>query len=173
MVGLPLLLIGALWWTGWLRGEVTCYLIIGLTVLQAYVSMLGVHVGLAYENSRQAIAVSLGIVFFLLVGVGTCMRIMIAFSNSSLSVQLIAFSAVIFCGSLVLYVALSVRNPSGAIALASITGPVLTFVAIMNFLSGESLSVFLVCVVTYGFATIAMLIPAIDEFDIATGRSTE
>jgi hypothetical protein len=32
--------------------------------------------------------------------------------------------------------------------------------------------VFLTIAVTYGFATAAMLIPAIYEFDVATGRTT-
>jgi len=29
-----------------------------------------------------------------------------------------------------------------------------------------------VAVATYGFATAAMLVPAVDEFDVATGRTT-
>jgi hypothetical protein len=33
------------------------------------------------------------------------------------------------------------------------------------------LSVFLVTVITYGFTTAAMMIPAIGEFDIAMGRT--
>ena len=42
----------------------------------------GVHVGMAYGNSRTAVAVSLGTVFFLLLGVATSMRIMVSFSGS-------------------------------------------------------------------------------------------
>jgi len=173
MVVLPWLLVIGLWLSGVVRGEYAFYLGAGLLAFQAYVTMLGVHVGLAYDNSRQATAVSLGIVFFLLVGVGTCMRIMIAFGTSSLAIQLIAFSAVILCGGVILYALLGVRNPSGALLIASLLCPALTFVGIMNYLGGETLSVFFVIVGTYGFATTAMLVPAIAAFDVATGRTTE
>ncbi len=173
MVVLPWLLVLGLWLSGAVRGESAFYLGLGLLTFQTYVTMLGVHVGLAYDNSRQATAVSLGIVFFLLVGVGTCMRIMIAFGTSSLAIQLIAFSSVILCGGVVLYAALGVRNPSAALLIASLLCPALTFVGIMNYLGGETLSVFFVIVGTYGFATTAMLVPAIAAFDVATGRTTE
>jgi ABC-type Na+ efflux pump permease subunit len=173
MVVLPWLLIVGLWLSGVVRGEYTFYLGAGLLAFQAYVTMLGVHVGLAYDNSRQATAVSLGIVFFLLVGVGTCMRIMIAFGTSSLAIQLIAFSAVIIFGGVILFAALGVRNPSGALLIASLLSPALTFIGIMNYLGGETLSVFFVIVGAYGFATTAMLVPAIAAFDVATGRTTE
>lgn len=173
MVVLPWLLILGLWLSGAVRGEFTFYLGAGLLAFQAYVTMLGVHVGLAYDNSRQATAVSLGIVFFLLVGVGTCMRIMIAFGTSSLAIQLIAFSAVIIFGGVILYALLGVRNPSGALLIASLLSPALTFIGIMNYLGGETLSVFFVIVGAYGFATTAMLVPAIAAFDVATGRTTE
>ena len=65
------------------------------------------------------------------------------------------------------------RNPSQAIGLASLLLPVLTFVAITGFLQGETLGVFLVVAFTYGLTTTAMLVPAISEFDVATGRTTE
>ena len=64
------------------------------------------------------------------------------------------------------------RNPSAAIGWASLACPLLTFVAITSFLQGQTLGVFLVVVGTYGFTTAAMLIPAIYEFDVATGRTT-
>ena len=73
----------------------------------------------------------------------------------------------------VLYALLGVRNPSGALLIASLLCPALTFVGIMNYLGGETLSVFFVIVGTYGFATTAMLVPAIAAFDVATGRTTE
>ncbi|MGC4004417.1 MAG: hypothetical protein QM811_15385 [Pirellulales bacterium] len=173
MLVLPHLLIAGMWAAGIARGDEAFYLSGGLLALQAFVAMLGVHIGLAYDNSRQAIAVSLGIVFFLLVGVGTCMRIMIAFSHSSLAIQLVAFSAVILCGSLLLYAALGVRNPSGALLTASLICPIATFAGIMQFLGGDTFSVFVVVVGTYGLATAAMMVPAIDAFDVATGRTTE
>ena len=44
--------------------------------------------------------------------------------------------------------------------------------AITSFLVGNYGSVFLLTVGTYGFATWAMLVPAIYVFDVATGRTT-
>ena len=64
--------------TGW---ENTIYLMAGYAILVAFVAMLGLHVGMAYVNSRSAIGVSLGTVFFLFVGVAACMRIMVAFAG--------------------------------------------------------------------------------------------
>jgi hypothetical protein len=43
---------------------------------------------------------------------------------------------------------------------------------ITSFLGGIYGQAFLVTTLSYGFATAAMLIPAIDEFDVATGRTT-
>jgi hypothetical protein len=137
----------------------------------AFVAMLGVHSGMNYANSRNAIAVSLGTVFFLCLGVATCMRIMVAFSGS-FQVQLLPFAALMLGGGVGLYVALGFRNPSSAIALASIICPFATFYAMTSYLLDYNLAVFLVIAVTYGFATAAMLIPAIFEFDVATGRTT-
>jgi hypothetical protein len=96
---------------------------------------------------------------------------MLAFSGS-FQVQLQPFLAFMVGGGVGLYLALGARNPSPAIALASFLSPAATFWAITSLLLGNTLSVFLVAVVTYGFATTAMLIPAIFEFDVATGRTT-
>jgi hypothetical protein len=71
-----------------------------------------------------------------------------------------------------LYVALGVRNPSTAIGLASFLCPLATFYAITSFLLEYTLGVFLVTAAAYGFATAAMLVPAVYEFDVATGRTT-
>ena len=71
-----------------------------------------------------------------------------------------------------MYAALGARNPSAAIGVASMLCPIATFYAITSFLLQYTLSVFLVTVATYGFATVAMLVPAIFEFDVATGRTT-
>ena len=97
---------------------------------------------------------------------------MISFSGS-FQLQLAPFLAFMFGGSTGLFVALGARNPSQAIGLASLLLPVLTFVAITGFLQGETLGVFLVVAFTYGLTTTAMLVPAISEFDVATGRTTE
>ena len=43
---------------------------------------------------------------------------------------------------------------------------------ITGFLQGNSLQVLLVALTAYGFATVALLVPAIGAFDLLTGRST-
>lgn len=161
-----------LWWTDAITFENLLYVIGGLAVLDVFVATLGIHAGLAYTNSRTAVAVSLGTVFFLFVGVAACMRIIVSFSGS-FQLQLAPFLAFMFGGSTGLFVALGARNPSQAIGLASLLLPMLTFVAITSFLQGETLGVFVVVAFTYGLTTTAMLVPAISEFDVATGRTTE
>jgi hypothetical protein len=79
---------------------------------------------------------------------------------------------VIVGGGVGLYAALSARNPSPAVAWASALLPALTFTAIAAFIQGNTLQVFLVVVAAYGFATLAMLVPAIAAFDLLTGRTT-
>ncbi len=170
MVLVPVLFCVYLWYSGVASGETAAYLFGGLLVMMFFVAMLGLHVGMAYVNSRNAISVSLGIVFFLFVGVATCMRIMIAFSGS-FNWQLQPFLALILGGFVGLYVALGIRNPSPAIMLASLICPFATFYAITSFFLNFTLGVFLVTAATYGFASAAMLVPALYEFDVATGRA--
>lgn len=159
------------WWRGWLSLQDTIYLLVGLWVLFGFVAMLGLHAGLNYANSRSAIATSLGTVFFLFVGVAVCMRVMLAFSGS-FQAQLHPFLAFMIGGGAGLYLALGVRNPSNAIALASFACPLATFYALTSLFLGQTHLVFVAIVAAYAFATAAMLIPAIDEFDVATGRTT-
>jgi ABC-type transport system involved in multi-copper enzyme maturation permease subunit len=170
MILLPLLLCFGLWCQGGLDLEVLVYLVLGLTVLYLFVAMLGVHAGMMYANSRSAIATSLGTVFFLFVGVATCMRMMVAFSGS-FEAQL-PFLGLLILGGAGLYLALGVRNPSTAIGLASFLCPLATFYAITSFFLSQPHLVFVAMVAAYGFTTVAMLIPAVDEFDVATGRTT-
>ena len=169
MIVLPMALCAYLWFEGEISGENLLYLLGGLAVMDAFVAMLGVHAGMSYGNSRTAIGVSLGTVFFLFVGIATCMRMMIAFSSFHWQIQ--PFLAFMLGGSVGLYAALGSRNPSVAIGVASVVAPIATFWAITSFLLQYTLSVFLVIVATYGFATAAMLVPAIFEFDVATGRT--
>lgn len=172
MLLLPLLLAIGLWLVpGGSSLENASYLIGGLIVVEAFVITLGFHCGMSYANSRVAIATSVGTVFFLVVGIATCMRLMVAFSGS-FSVQLQPFLAFMLGGGVGLYMALGARNPSTAIGLASLLCPFATFYAITSFLLDHTLAVFLVVVFTYGFATVAMLVPALYEFDVATGRTT-
>jgi ABC-type transport system involved in multi-copper enzyme maturation permease subunit len=171
MVLLPLVLCGALAVARITTVENAIYMALGLAVLVFFAAVLGLHAGLSHASSRRAIAVALGTVAFLFVGVATAMRIMVAF-GSSFELQLAPFLAVIVGGAVGLYAALSARNPSPAIGWASALLPALTFVAITGFLQGNALQVFLVAAVAYGFATLAMLVPAIGAFDLLTGRTT-
>ncbi len=171
IVLLPLVLCGALAATRITTIENAIYMALGLAVLLFFAAVLGLHAGLSHASSRRAIAVALGTVAFLFVGVSTAMRIMVAF-GSSFELQLAPFLAVIVGGAIGLYAALSARNPSPAIGWASALLPALTFVAITGFLQGNALQVFLVAAAAYGFATLAMLVPAIGAFDLLTGRTT-
>ncbi len=170
MIAAPLLLLLYLWWRGGIGTENLLYLIGGGGVLYLFVAVVGLHTGMIYENTRIAAATSLGAVFFLFLGVAACMRIMVAFSGS-FHAQLLPFVALGVFGGLGLYLALGARNPSTALAVASFTCPLATFYALTSYLLGATLGVFLVTSAAYGFATAAMLVPALYEFDTATGRS--
>jgi ABC-type transport system involved in multi-copper enzyme maturation permease subunit len=175
IVLLPMLLCAYLGWQGVISLENVIYLWIGMGVLYVFVAAVGLHAGLIYENSRNAIATSLGTVFFLFVGVATCMRIMVAFSGS-FNAQFAPFLAFIVGGGLGLYMALGARIPSQALRLASFACPFATFYSITSFLRGDEgdmLIVLLVSAAAYGFTTAAILVPAIYEFDETTGRTTE
>jgi len=167
----PLLLSLYLGWKGAMDMSDAWRLFIGIVVLYFFVAMIGVHIGLQYDNTRSAVATSLGVVFFLFVGVGVCIWTMLAFSGS-FEAQLQPFLAFMIGGGVGLYVALGARNPSKALALASFALPPATFYAATSFMLGKPMLVFVSVVSAYFFATLAMLIPAIDEFDVATGRAT-
>jgi ABC-type transport system involved in multi-copper enzyme maturation permease subunit len=169
MILLPAALCGYLWFVGQLTTENLCFLLGGLIVLNAFAAMLGLHAGITYANSRTAIATSIGTLLFLFLGVATCMRIMLAFTTD-FDAQLAAFSGFIAGGSVAMYVVLNWHTRSNAITLASLA-PFATFFAITSFLLGHYGVVFLVTSVTYGFATFAMLMPAIHVFDVATGSA--
>ncbi len=171
MVLLPMALCVYLWFEGALGGENLLYLLGGLAVMNFFVAVLGIHAGMTYGNSRTAIGVSLGTVFFLFIGVATCMRMMIAFSGS-FHLQIQPFLAFMLGGSVGLYAALGSRNPSPAIGVTSVLLPIATFYAITSYLVAFPMAVFLTTVATYAFAAAAMLVPAIFEFDVATGRTT-
>lgn len=167
----PFLLCGYIWFLGALSPLNAFFLFVGLAVLYFFVAMVGVHIGMQYANTRSAVATSLGVIFFLFIGIATCIWIMLAFSGSFES-QLQPFLAFMIGGGAGLYICLGLRNPSSAIALASFFAPPATFYAITSLLLGQPHWVFLSVVGAFSFASVAMLIPAIDEFDVATGRTT-
>jgi ABC-type transport system involved in multi-copper enzyme maturation permease subunit len=170
MIILPIVLCGYLWYAERIAAEQFFFLVCGLAVMNAFAATLGLHAGMTYSNSRTAIATSIGTLLFLFLGVATCMRIMLAFS-SSFQYQLTSFLGFMAGGGVGLFVALGWRNPSRAIFMASLLAPFATFFVLTSFLLGEYDQVFLVTVATYGFATAAMLVPAVSEFDVATGRT--
>ncbi len=170
MLALPLVLIGYVWLREGIHTEQLVFLTVGLLTMDVFVTMLGVHCGMTYANSRSAIGISLGTVFFLFLGVVTCMAMMVSFSGS-FQTQLAPFLAFILGGSMGLFFALGARNPSAAILSASLLLPWATFNAITSFLLGQTFSVFFVTTATYGFTTAALMVPAIGEFDIAMGRT--
>lgn len=170
VVLLPLVLLADAWWLQLLDGESLVYLAAGWTVLVLFTAVLGMHVGMTYASSRTAIGVSLGTVFFLLLGVAATMRIMVAFGGT-FELALQPFLAAMVGGAVGLYVALGHRNPSPAILTASFLLPIATFYALTSYLLGSTLAVLLVVAASYGFTTAALLVPAIYEFDVATGRT--
>lgn len=173
-VELLLIPLGFLLWLMY-EGSVTpenfLYLMIGLGVLCTFSAMLGLHSGLTYTSSRTAITNSLGTIFFLFIGIFICLMLIVQ-ARSSFSLQLPTFLVFILGGSLGLWVSLTHRNPSPALTLAAGILPFLTFYAITSFLLGQTLGVCLSLSAAYGFTTMAMLIPAVNSFDMALGRSS-
>jgi len=162
-----------LWLTGGLSFENLLFLLGGLAVLYAFAAMLGLHAGMTYANSGVAIATSLGTLFFLFLGVAVCTHIIRAFSGS-FTAQFLPFFAFMVFGGVGLYAVLGLRNPSTAIGVASFLCPIATFYAITSYLMEppSPLAIFLVTSAAYGFTVAAMMVPAICEFDVATGRTT-
>ncbi|MBC7965286.1 MAG: ABC transporter permease, partial [Fuerstia sp.] len=173
MILMPLLMIMGMALLGrvpTLTLENVLYLSIAFLVLNIFAVTLGIHAGLTYQNSRTAIGHSLGTMFFLFIGIFIFMLLLVE-ARSSFAIQLQSFILFIGFGSLGLYSSLTYRNPSGALTLASIILPFLTFYAITDFLLGGNLGVcFWICV-AYGFTAIAMMVPAMNDFDIALGRT--
>jgi ABC-type transport system involved in multi-copper enzyme maturation permease subunit len=170
MIVAPLLLCLALLFMGGITLENLLYCVLGLLVMNLFVITLGIHCGMIYANSRTAISISLGTVFFLFLGVVTLLVLMVSFSGS-FQQQLAPFLAFIVGGGVGLFVTLGARNPSPAIGVASITLPFATFFAVTSFLLQQPLTVFLVMCGAYGLTIAALLVPAWSEFDFAMGRS--
>lgn len=170
MTVLPIVLSTYLWRIDGITTENYVYLFIGLIMMYVFAATLGIHCGMTYASSRSAIGLSIGTVFFLFLGILTCMVMMVSFSGS-FQTQLAPFLMVILGGSLGLYVSLGSRNPSPAIGLASLLLPFVTFYAITSYALQNYLTVFLVTIAVYGFTTAAMLVPAVAQFDIAMGRT--
>lgn len=151
--------------------ESAIFLAIGFLALISFSAMLGLHSGLGFASSRQAIANSMGTIFFLFVGIFILMILLVE-TRGSFGNQIGAFILFIGVGSLGLGQSLTYRNPSPALWMSGGLLPVLTFYAITTYLLQGTLGVCLAVTAAYGFTTLAMLVPAVSEFDVALGRST-
>jgi hypothetical protein len=159
-----------LWATGRLSGESALFTIIDFVLLVHFSGMLGLHAAITYPNSRVAVANSLGTIFFLMVGIAVC-AFLIILSDTAFGRQLLSFMIFIGAGSVALFTSLGSKNPSQAIALVALLTPFWSFYCVISILNENYLAAFLVSVGIYGFALLAMLIPAVSEFDIALGRT--
>jgi hypothetical protein len=168
---IPLALAGYFVVSGSLTLEDFTYVTITFVVLVVFTSMLGLHAGLSYDNSRSSIVVSLGTMFFLFIGIFIFMMLLVE-ARSSFLLQFQSFIVFIGVGSIGLWAALTHKNPSPALTLASALLPFLTFYAITEFLLDGSLGVCLALSAAYAFTTAAMLIPAVSDFDVAIGRTS-
>ncbi|MGH7200147.1 MAG: ABC transporter permease [Planctomycetaceae bacterium] len=171
LVLVPLALLAYYLAVGQLGLENSVYAVVTFLALAAFATMLGVHYGLSYENSRSAIGVSLGTLFFLTFGIVVFMMLLVE-ARGSFLLQFQSFFIFIVVGSIGLWWALKHKNPSTALFLSALCLPFLTFYAITQFLIGGTLGVCLAISAAYGFTTIAMLVPAVSEFDVALGRTT-
>ncbi len=171
MIALPIL------WTLWLtfRGalsvESAVFTITDFLLLCHFSAMLGLHAAITYTNSRTAVANSLGTIFFLMAGILVC-AYLILLSRAEFGRQLLSFMIFIGAGSVALFGSLGARNPSRAIALVSLLTPFWSFYCIISLINGDAFAAFLVSVGIYGFALLAMLVPAVSDFDIALGRTS-
>ncbi|MCA9019844.1 MAG: ABC transporter permease, partial [Planctomycetaceae bacterium] len=133
--------------------------LIGFLALMIFAIVLGLHMGLTYDNSRSAIGASLGTMFFLFVGIGIFMILLVQ-ARSSFALQLQSFLVFIVVGSAALHSALTHRNPSRALAISAWMLPFLTFYAITSFLLGGTLGVLVTILFAYGHPVLSMYIPA-------------
>lgn len=171
VIVLPLLICVWLWWSRVLTGENLVFLGLGLLILNLFVAVLGIHCGMVHGNSRTAIAVSLGTVFFLFLGIVTVMLIMVSFTGN-VEAQLTPFLAAIVGGAIGLYVALGWNSQSTALVVACGFLPLSMFYCITSLLLKNYGSVMVVLALAYGFAIVALTVPKLNEFHFASaGRS--
>lgn len=171
MILSPLILTWALVFTGRMGTESATFITIDYLLFVHFAAMLGLHAAITYTNSRTAVANSLGTMFFLMIGILFCAYLIIL-SNREFGRQLLSFLIFLGAGSVALFGSLGARNPSRALALVSIMTPFWTFYCIISLINGDTAAAFLVSVGIYGFALMAMMVPAVSDFDIALGRTS-
>src|SRR6185295_8847993 len=162
----------ALWLAvrGSISAENAGFITIDFLLLAHFAAMLGLHAAITYTNSRTAVANSLGTIFFLMVGILVC-AFLIVLSDREFGRQLLSFLIFIGAGSVALFGSLGAKNPSRAIALVSLLTPFWSFYCVISLVNGDIMAAFLFSVGIYGFALMAMLVPAVSDFDIALGRT--
>jgi hypothetical protein len=171
MIALPVLTALAMGGMGIISGENLVLFLIDFLLFCHFAAMLGLHAAITYTSSRTAVANSLATIFFLMVGILLC-AFLIVLNNQEFARQLLSFMIFIGAGSVALFGSLGARNPSRAIALVSLLTPFWTFYCIISLLNGDMMAAFLVSAGIYGFAILAMLVPAVGDFDIALGRTS-
>ncbi len=170
MIALPVLTAVAMFFMDFMSGENLVLFLIDFLLLCHFSAMLGLHSAITYVSSRTAIANSLATIFFLMVGILLC-AFLIVLSNGEFGRQLLSFMIFIGAGSVALFGSMGSRNPSSAIALVAILTPFWTFYCIISLVNGDLMAAFLCSMGVYGFAIMAMLVPAVGDFDIALGRT--
>jgi ABC-type Na+ efflux pump permease subunit len=170
MIALPVLTAIAMFFLGIFSGENLVLFVIDFLLLCHFSAMLGLHAAITYTSSRTAVANSLATIFFLMVGILLC-AFLIVLNNQEFARQLLSFMIFIGAGSVALFGSLGAKNPSNAIALVALLTPFWTFYCIISLVNGDMMAAFLVSVGVYGFAILAMLVPAVGDFDIALGRT--
>ncbi|WP_152050353.1 ABC transporter permease [Tautonia marina] len=170
MILLPIVLAIGIWAMGYMKLDSLIFVLINFAVLVHFSAMLGLHAAITYTNSRQAVANSLGTIFFLMLGILFCAALIIQ-SRQEFARQLLSFLVFIGAGSVALYGSLGAKNPSPAIGLVALLTPFWSFYCIISILQGDFGAAFLVSLAVYSFALLSMLIPAVSDFDIALGRT--
>jgi hypothetical protein len=171
MIAFPLVTAVGMWVMGILTGENLILFVIDFLLLCHFSAMLGLHAAITYTSSRTAVANSLATIFLLMVGILLC-AFLIKFNKQEFARQLLSFMIFIGAGSVALFGSLGSKNPSHAIALVSLLTPFWTFYCIISLDHGDVMAAFLVSAGLYGFAILAMLVPAVGDFDIALGRTS-
>jgi ABC-type transport system involved in multi-copper enzyme maturation permease subunit len=173
----PLLFLCWLGWMGYIPVETFIFVIVVTLVLLTFIIAIGIHIALSRVNTRLAIGMSLGTVFFIFVCTFLCIYLIQIGGAFEVQITNFAFFLVIGIGGL--WIVLSGDKPSSALFLASVLCPVGLFYSITNVLvgnvrtqgGGDALWPFLVVVGAFGFAIAAIAIPLFSEFHVAIASS--
>jgi len=173
----PLLFLAWLAWKAYIPPQEFAFTILATVVLIVFNIALGIHVGLRRVNTRLAIGLSLGTIFFIFVCTFLCIYLIMIGGRFEYQFTNFIFFLVIGIGGL--WLVLSGDKPSTALLLASIICPVGLFYAITNVMvgnvrtggGGDPLWPFLVVVSAFGFTIAAIAVPLLSEFHVTIGAS--